>query len=291
MIASPFSEKAYTQEMIAAIISKNRGMKFCLKPGQCLALAAAAFFSSGTVVAAGVRHPGTQPVRVRSVVRADARTGRLVRAYVVSQTAISPKPVGDVAADRAASTRAGAALVDIVDSVAKKYDVDPLLVHSVIQVESGYNPLAVSNKGAQGLMQLMPATARRFGVTNSFDAVQNLEGGVRYLKYLDSLFPSDIRLTLAAYNAGEAAVWKYRNNIPPYRETEQYVYKVGARYGNALRRAAKASAPKPVAQVAPDPVMLEPAYARVESFVDADGRLHLRTVGSNSSGINAASTP
>jgi soluble lytic murein transglycosylase-like protein len=130
-------------------------------------------------------------------------------------------------------------------------------------------------------MQLMPETARRFGVKNTFNATENIEGGVRYLKYLDSLFPNDIRLTLAAYNAGEGAVWKYGNNIPPYRETEEYVYKVGRRYGKALReatqKAARKKATTSVAQT-PPPVPAEPSYGRLESYVDSDGRLYLRTV-------------
>jgi soluble lytic murein transglycosylase-like protein len=187
-----------------------------------------------------------------------------------------PAKVVSGQATESAAIPASAPLSELVESVATKYEVDPLLVHSVIQVESGYNPYAVSHRGAQGLMQLM-------------DALQNLEGGVRYLKYLDSLFPNDIRLTLAAYNAGEGAVWKYGNNIPPYRETEQYVYKVGTRYGKAVRQSKKT---KPiVAQQPSTPVTLEPAYAHVESFVDANGRLHLRTAPRASEGLNTVSTP
>ena len=130
-----------------------------------------------------------------------------------------------------------ASVPDLVEAAAKQYDVDPLLVHSVIQVESNYNPYAVSPKGAQGLMQLMPATARRFGVRNSFDVKENIEGGVRYLKYLGLAVPERPRLTIAAYNAGEGAVWKYGNKVPPYRETEQYVQRVGRKYGKARREA------------------------------------------------------
>jgi soluble lytic murein transglycosylase-like protein len=294
MITSRKIDKAYAGQMIAAIIGKNRGMRFCFTWRRYLAAAVLlAAMVPAQMFAAGVRHIGTQ-TRVRSVVRADSKSGRLVRAYVVSPKPVIAKVVSQTLRDGEALNAAteGTALADLVDSVARKYDVDPLLVHSVIQVESGYNPYAVSNKGAQGLMQLMPGTARRFGVKNSFDTVENLEGGVRYLKYLDSLFPSDIRLTLAAYNAGEGAVWKYRNNIPPYRETEQYVYKVGTRYGKALRAAEKAKAAKPVAQAQAAPAALEPAYARVESFVDANGRLHLRTADrASGQGSNSVSTP
>jgi soluble lytic murein transglycosylase-like protein len=284
MITSRRKEKAYTGQMIAAIIIKNRGMQSCFKFAWCLAVTAAAALAPEAVFASSVQPVGQQPVRVRSVVRAD-KSGRLVRAYVVSPKAMKPKSASDAARTNHAP------VAELVDAVAKKYDVDPLLVHSVIQVESGYNPYAVSNKGAQGLMQLMPGTARRFGVTNSFDTMDNLEGGVRYLKYLDSLFPNDLRLTIAAYNAGEGAVWKYRNTIPPYPETEQYVQKVGTRYGKALREAEKKKTARPVAHSAAAAVSLEPSYAHVESFIDSDGRLHLRTGSQGVQGSNAVITP
>src|SRR5581483_12304992 len=106
-------------------------------------------------------------------------------------------------------------------------------VDSVVQVESNYNPFAVSNKGALGLMQLMPATARRFGVENPFDPRQNIQGGVRYLKFLQDTFRDD-RLAIAAYNAGEKAVTKYKG-VPPYPETVSYVAKVGTKYGQRKR--------------------------------------------------------
>jgi soluble lytic murein transglycosylase-like protein len=124
-------------------------------------------------------------------------------------------------------------------------------------------------------MQLVPATARRFGVKNSFDAKENVEAGVRYLKYLNSLYPNDLRLALAAYNAGEGAVAKYRNNIPPYRETEQYVYKVGEKYGTARRAAdQKKTASKAVTAAKTSP---EEKHPPIEMFYDAEGRLYLRT--------------
>jgi len=112
--------------------------------------------------------------------------------------------------------------------------VDPLLVDSVIRVESNYNPLAVSPKGAEGLMQLIPATARRFGVTNSFDVKENIEAGVTYLKYLLDMFGDD-RLAVAAYNAGESAVMRY-GDVPPYRETMNYVSRVGKAWARRASR-------------------------------------------------------
>lgn len=112
----------------------------------------------------------------------------------------------------------------IIDRYADAYGVDPVLVRAVIQVESNFNPATVSNKGARGLMQLMPTTARRFRVSKIHDPEQNIHGGVAYLAYLHTLYPGDLRLVLASYNAGENAVARYRG-IPPYRETQQYVQK------------------------------------------------------------------
>ena len=96
----------------------------------------------------------------------------------------------------------------------------------MISVESSYNPKAVSNKGAAGLMQLMPGTAKRYGVADAFDPAQKLRGGANYLRDLLKLFDSDVSLALAAFNAGEDAVMKHGNRIPPYRETLRYVPKV-----------------------------------------------------------------
>lgn len=107
---------------------------------------------------------------------------------------------------------------------AAAYGVDPVLVKAVIQVESAYNPDAVSYKGARGLMQLMPATAKRFGVTNIFDPEENIRGGVRYLAFLTKMFPNDLTRALAGYNAGENAVVRYQG-VPPYEETQLYVRK------------------------------------------------------------------
>lgn len=114
----------------------------------------------------------------------------------------------------------------IVDDVASRYGLDSALLHAVISVESRYDPTVVSRTGAIGLMQLMPATARRYGVTDSFDAEQNLHGGAKYLRDLLLMFNNDVSLALAAYNAGESAVVKYGNRIPPNRETRKYVPKV-----------------------------------------------------------------
>jgi soluble lytic murein transglycosylase-like protein len=114
----------------------------------------------------------------------------------------------------------------IIDTAARAYGVDKNLVHAVISAESAYNPAALSKAGAMGLMQLMPDTARRYGVKNIFDPSENIHGGVRYLRDLLVMFHGNIELAVAAYNAGENAVIKYGNKIPPYAETVHYVPKV-----------------------------------------------------------------
>jgi soluble lytic murein transglycosylase-like protein len=200
-------------------------------------------------------------LRRTQVVKADPRTGKLVRAVVVSA-----KPQ---------MMKASPELNAMVDKSAKAHNVDPLLVHSIISVESNYNAHAVSNKGAQGLMQLTPATAQMLGVSDSFDPQQNIEAGVKYLKRLKDLYKDD-RLALAAYNAGPGAVDKYKKEVPPYAETQNYVLEVGRRYDDAKRAA------KPIeSAVAPVPELKkaeEPKPAPVETFIDENGRLHLKTL-------------
>ena len=112
-----------------------------------------------------------------------------------------------------------------VIEAAQTYEVDPALIHAIIQAESNYNPAAVSRRGAQGLMQLMPTTARSLGVTDSFDPALNIDGGVRYFKKLLDRFDGDEKLALAAYNAGSRYVRKY-NGIPPFPATRIYIKKV-----------------------------------------------------------------
>jgi soluble lytic murein transglycosylase-like protein len=125
----------------------------------------------------------------------------------------------------------------VVEEVSRAYGLESALLHAVIAVESSYNPKAVSNKGAAGLMQLMPGTAKRYGVTDAFDPEQNVRGGANYLRDLLKLFDSDVSLALAAFNAGENAVMKHGNRIPPYRETLRYVPRVLDHY-ERLRAAA-----------------------------------------------------
>jgi hypothetical protein len=124
-----------------------------------------------------------------------------------------------------------------IDEVASRYRVPPRLVAAVISVESEFNPRAVSRRGAQGLMQLMPATAATLDVQDTFDTRENIEGGVRHLRVLMDRYHNDLPMVLAAYNAGDRAVIAYRG-VPPYRETRQYVIRVLRRFDRDAARAA-----------------------------------------------------
>jgi hypothetical protein len=130
-----------------------------------------------------------------------------------------------------------------------RFGIDPYLVFCVIEQESQFNTYAVSPKGARGLMQLMPATARRLGVARPFDPAQNIMGGTRYLKELMLMFGGQVDLVLASYNAGEGAVMKYGRTVPPYRETRDYVRKISKRYADQKNSSAnqrKGPNPSPV---------------------------------------------
>lgn len=218
--------------------------------------------------------PAATIPKIAAVVRTDPRTGQFVKtvfvpARVVPTRVVNPLTPGNegIAAPNSA---VNPGMKSLVEETAKQYELSPELVDSVIQVESNYNPYAVSPKGAQGLMQLMPATARRFGVKNSFDPKDNIEGGVRYLKFLKETF-NDERLAIAAYNAGEGAVQKY-GNVPPYQETMNYVAKVGRKYGQSRRAEISKQTAKQAADIQP-----KPEHRPVAQFIDSEGRLHLTT--------------
>ena len=135
-------------------------------------------------------------------------------------------PTGSRRGSRAKIHRKYSNYGSLIGDVASLTNLEPALLHAVIQTESAFNPKAVSPKGAVGLMQLMPATARRFGVKNRTDAAENVYGGAKYLSHLIGLFDNNLRLALAAYNAGEGTVKRYGNKVPPYKETKNYVKKV-----------------------------------------------------------------
>jgi soluble lytic murein transglycosylase-like protein len=197
---------------------------------------------------------GTSPAPpVKSVVRANAKTGRLER------TVVAPP----------ARRVAPAAIDAMVDRIASEEGVEAPLVHSVIQAESNYNASAVSAKGAQGIMQLIPATARRFGVDNAFNAEENIQGGVKYLKFLLEYYHGDYTKAIAAYNAGEGAVDKYKG-VPPYAETRGYVRTVAKR----LTAARQHNAGKTAASAQPD---TETPHHSIQASVGPDGRVYYST--------------
>lgn len=157
---------------------------------------------------------------------------------------------GHLLAHRAVETpvRDPASYDRLIRRTAAAHDVDVFLVKAVVHAESGFDPHAVSRVGASGLMQLMPATAKRYGVEDIFDPSQNVAGGVRYLRDLLRLFKNDVRLAVAAYNAGEGAVQRHRG-VPPYSETRQYVTKV-LEFRNRYRNRAMAQGKTPKVQIA-----------------------------------------
>ena len=143
-------------------------------------------------------------------------------------------------------TSGSPAIDQLIRTNANRFGIDPYLVFLVIEKESRFHTRALSPKGAMGLMQLMPGTARRLGVRKPFDAAENIRGGTQYMKELMDLFGGKVDLVLASYNAGEGAVLKYGRNVPPYRETRDYVKTIGKRYGLTGRQpGAQTEVPEP----------------------------------------------
>jgi soluble lytic murein transglycosylase-like protein len=142
---------------------------------------------------------------------------------------IVPDEVLDEVLEEIADAPAGSDLTALATAAARRHHLDPALVLALVQVESAFRPSAVSPKGAQGLTQLMPATAREMGVKDALDPEQNLDGGARYLSWLLSRYGGDLKRALAAYNAGPGAVDRHQG-VPPYRETLQYVRRVLEKY-------------------------------------------------------------
>lgn len=230
-------------------------MRFCF---YALGLLTVLSLSGAEIARQEPRNVAAAVPHIVSVVRLDVRTHRLVRSIVVTPRDASA-PVDS----------SGVRL--LVEAAAKTYEVNPDLIDSVIEVESNYNPYAISPKGAQGLMQLMPQTARRFGVQNVFDPKENVDAGVRYLKFLQDTFRDD-RLAVAAFNAGEGAVAKY-GDVPPYKETIEYVARVRKKASQAKRAAPAAE--KPNSGTGQEKLAEE--HPTLDQYVDKEGRLYLVT--------------
>jgi hypothetical protein len=240
--------------------------------GKCFHLGLALGLAAVTVHAGS---PAVQSRRVTtSVVKPDPHTGRLVRSVTVSSRVVTPAVVAPVDPAKKAEPAPAppANLEEAVEQVASLHELPAKLIHSVIRVESNYNPNAVSPKGAMGLMQLIPATARRFGVSDVFDPIENLKGGARYLRYLRDLYGGDYKLALAAYNAGEGAVARY-GGVPPYAETQNYLLLVkrALEKGGPATTAAKIQPAEPAHQT----VEVKPTevHNRIEEIVGPDGRV------------------
>ena len=186
---------------------------------------------------------------------------------MAESSALDGFSTGDVTVDRY-----------IVESGARN-GVDPVLLYAIMHRESSFRRGAISPKGARGLMQLMPGTAARFGVSNIFDPRQNIEGGARYVRLLLDMFDGDVRLALAGYNAGEGAVLKYGRRVPPYAETQEYVRRISERYElmrdpSTARRAPRVSRTQiaKLKAAEPPPLVYERSVFAVRT---PDGKLRL----------------
>lgn len=194
------------------------------KVGVVVALAATALPASGSQVFVTLDRNGQLQVSDAPLVGAKAFDPH--RTYV-------PAPVPR-APSQAARPKAASHWSPLIDQVAAEHGMDARLLHAIVTVESAYDPQARSHAGALGLMQVIPATGKRFGANDLFDPLQNLRAGTAYLAWLKRRFGGDLTLMLAAYNAGEGAVQRHGNRVPPFNETRQYVRKVTALYHGGL---------------------------------------------------------
>jgi soluble lytic murein transglycosylase-like protein len=239
----------------------------------CFNLACTAALASVALWAAGPLDTETAaPLRITTVIRPDLRTGKLVRSVMVT-----PKPVAEhrvvaaLVAPRVVSPVPAASGIDeAIEQIAAQVSLQPQVIHSVIKVESNYNPFAISPKGAQGLMQLIPATARRFGVSNVFNPAENIQGGSKYLKYLLDLYGGNYGLALAAYNAGEAAVTRY-GGVPPYPETRNYLILIERQLQEAKQAEVAKQKTIVAGQIRPEAETKLAGPNHIHEVVEADG--------------------
>lgn len=221
--------------------------------------------------------------RITTVIHPDKRTGKLVRSVIVTSKPVAERSVaGAPVAPHVVSPLVGVTqtsappaggIDEAIDQIAAQVALPSQLLHSVIKVESNYDPYAISPKGAQGLMQLIPATARRFGVSNVFNPAENIQGGSKYLKYLLNLYGGNYALALAAYNAGEAAVARYGGSVPPFPETQNYLILVARHLQEAQKAEAAKQKAVEAAQIRPQAeTETKPAGPNhIQEVVEADG--------------------
>ena len=169
--------------------------------------------------------------RLSAIRRSTAATANSSPKALTEQTSLA---VNAVSRSLDSFTTGNSSVDSFIVESGSRNGVDPILLYAIMHQESTFKAKAVSPKGARGLMQLMPGTAVRYGVTNIFDPRQNIEGGARYMRFLLDLFDGDVNLALAGYNAGEGAVMKYGYRVPPYSETQEYVRRISQRY-NLMR--------------------------------------------------------
>lgn len=190
------------------------------KAGLLVALATTALPASANQVFASLDRNGQ--LQVSTAPLAGAKAFDPLRPYVPTPVTRTPKA--------ASAPKVAARWAPLIEQVAAEHGVDARLLHAIVTVESAYNPQARSHAGALGLMQVIPATGKRFGAKDLFDPLQNLRAGTAYLVWLHRRFNGDLTLMLAAYNAGEGAVQRHGNRVPPFSETRRYVEKVTALY-------------------------------------------------------------
>jgi len=263
-------------------------LRTCLVGGNCAGLACALLVGETLLLTRPARpSPPPRTVEAGKIVELVDDQGR--RVYINSQEEDSAFGTRDSAFNNHPFLWSGRnpGLANLIRKVADRHQVDPELIHAIVNVESGYDSRAVSRKGAMGLMQLIPATARRFGVEDPFDPRQNIEGGTTYLKYLLGLFDGNLALSLAAYNAGENSV-RREGGIPPFSETREYVRKVRSIYqpfqalepsespvgdgSSTVRTRSRRRSGK--GGKATDHT-LEPTTAPIYTYVDGQGVLHI----------------
>ena len=247
----------------------------------CFNLAWAAGLASVALWAAGpVDTETAAPRRITTVIHPDLRTGRLVRSVMVTskpvveqrvtEAPVAPRVVSPVVVATETKAPPATGIDEAIEQIAAQVSLPSQVIHSVIKDESNYDPFAISPRGAQGLMQLIPSTARRFGVSNVFNPAENIQGGSKYLKYLLNLFEGNYALALAAYNAGEAAVARY-GSVPPFPETRNYLILVARQLQEAKK--AEAAKQKAVAagQTRPDAETKPAGPNHIQEVVEADG--------------------